>query len=171
MSNPFTEFDSMHAAARGEPEYKCELPVVPSELIRMALNDLEACERDPEYVIAMDRWHEPYDMIGYDKTVGDVCAVCFAGAVMAKTCEVPVSESYDSSGRGMFSDENVRKFGALDAFRTGGVRLGLSLMGRPLTPELEEAFHGFSVPEYAQKPRLFKIQMLEMADRLEARGL
>lgn len=50
-------------------------PDKPSELILMALEDLEAVERDPEYIVNMDTYHYRYP---------GVCAVCFAGSVMAK---------------------------------------------------------------------------------------
>lgn len=54
-----------------------QLPDKKSELIRLAIADLEKCEQDPNYTIDMTRWHEPR----YD----GVCQVCLAGSVMAKT--------------------------------------------------------------------------------------
>jgi len=51
-------------------------------LIKVAHDDLVACERDPRYVINMSRWHEP--------RADGKCLVCLAGAVMAKTMKIPV---------------------------------------------------------------------------------
>ena len=54
------------------------LPNKTSELIRLAVSDLEKCEKDKSYEINMCAWHtENYDS----------CAVCLAGSVMAKTLE------------------------------------------------------------------------------------
>ena len=57
-----------------------QLPNKPSELIRLALSDLEECEQDPKYAVDMGSWHRP---------VGAQCLVCLAGSVMAKTMKVP----------------------------------------------------------------------------------
>ncbi len=59
-----------------------ELPNKLSALIRVALADLRKCEEDPKYVIFMEDWHVPQD--------NGVCAVCLAGAVMAKSLNADV---------------------------------------------------------------------------------
>lgn len=46
-----------------------------SKLILLAVKDLEKCEEDKRYIINLSEWHTPNSR----------CAVCFAGAVMAKT--------------------------------------------------------------------------------------
>ena len=48
-----------------------------SDLLLCALNDLRACEDDPNYRISMGEWHLPLQ----DGT----CGVCLAGAVMAQS--------------------------------------------------------------------------------------
>ena len=53
------------------------LPDKPSELIRLALSDLEKCEGDSRYEVDMNEWHVPTQK-------GHVCYVCLAGSVMAK---------------------------------------------------------------------------------------
>lgn len=52
------------------------LPKKLSDLIEVALADLDACESDERYEINMHVWHD---------VKGDKCSVCLAGAVMAKT--------------------------------------------------------------------------------------
>lgn len=54
-----------------------QLPDKPSELIRLAVADLERAEASPDYIIDMGCWHEPIP--------NGLCAVCFAGAVIAGT--------------------------------------------------------------------------------------
>jgi hypothetical protein len=53
-----------------------ELPELPSDLIEVAVHDLELCRADPRYEINMGAWHRPFD---------EVCHVCLAGSVLAKT--------------------------------------------------------------------------------------
>ena len=53
-----------------------KLPNKPSELLKVALTDLELVEGDSKYRVDMRNWHTPQ----YDKT----CEVCLAGSVMAK---------------------------------------------------------------------------------------
>jgi hypothetical protein len=56
-----------------------KLPDKLSDLIALALRDLEACEQDPDYKIDMEFWHAPKD---------GVCLVCLAGAVLSQSCGV-----------------------------------------------------------------------------------
>lgn len=63
------------------------LPVRPSDLILLALSDLEKCENDPRYKICMSCWHIP----SY-KEESMECLVCLAGAVMAKTLNAPINK-------------------------------------------------------------------------------
>ena len=86
----------------------------PSELIRLALKDLEACEKDPDYEINMNVWHKP---------VGDQCMVCLAGAVMAQTFEMPKNRN-----SGIYQHEHATIFYGLDELRQGKVRLGVENM-------------------------------------------
>jgi hypothetical protein len=59
---------------------KVKLPDKLSELIRVAVQDMEACRIDPRYKLDMSVWHIPRD---------GICRVCMAGAVLAKTCGYP----------------------------------------------------------------------------------
>lgn len=85
----------------------------PSELIRVALEDLEKCEADPRYRVDMSLWHEPH--------CGE-CYVCLAGAVMAQELGVGTTRRACPTS----FDEDVReRLNALDGFRRGAVLNGL----------------------------------------------
>jgi len=59
-------------------------------MLQMALADFDVVSKDPHYHIAMNKWHEPrYKTDEHNDAVFDFCYVCLAGAVMARTLEVP----------------------------------------------------------------------------------
>ncbi len=134
-----------------------KLPDKPSELIRVALADLEKCEKDPGYKIEMDVWHEP-------RSEGGKCEVCLAGSVMAKTLSVDRIMDADPSE---FPEAVHLKLCALDSFRCG---------------EVTEAFLGMRIGDgirqisdreikpYSLNPAQFKEDMNRLADELEAAG-
>ena len=59
------------------------------QLIEVAYNDMMAADRDPDYELDMDTWHEPAE----DGT----CAVCAAGAVMAKSMDTDILMGFNPS--------------------------------------------------------------------------
>lgn len=61
-------------------------PDKPSELILLALKDLESVEKSKKYVVHMGHWHLPDE---------GKCYVCFAGAVMAGTLKLSDKVNYD----------------------------------------------------------------------------
>lgn len=137
------------------------LPDKPSELIRVALADLEKCENDPKYEIFMGTWHDPYPSAG-------VCDVCLAGSVLAKTMGFDPSvyvAPYDHH----LSSENSAKLSALDDFRTGDLRVGLSCMGFP--ESVWQATEDRRMPDYDLEPEKFKAELLELAVFFEGQGL
>jgi hypothetical protein len=86
-----------------------KLPEKPSELIEVALRDLELCIKDPNYRVDMTTWHAP---------MNGVCLVCLAGAVMAKSLglyhKIDVSPSWYVIG-----EFNYRRLVALNSLRNG----------------------------------------------------
>lgn len=96
------------------------LPDLPSELILLALDDLEKSILHPDYEVSMSKWHLPE---------GNKCYVCLAGSVMAHSLNAPrkahlIPNSYDGTIQ--------NKLSALDHFRIGDIETGLRLMNRPL---------------------------------------
>lgn len=138
-----------------------QLPDKPSELIRLALSDLEKCEADPRYSIDMERWHKP----------NGTCAVCLAGAVMAQTCGVPVDN--DVSPHSCMGGD-TKKLMALDDFRVGFVDSAVGKLGHilPHNFQLDDQDEGYrDMPLYEDDQAAFKADMRKLADDLEQVGL
>jgi hypothetical protein len=144
---------------------KVELPDKLSELIRVAVKDLEACRADPAYVIDMFDWHLPR---------GGVCHVCLAGAVFAKTCGAPPDhpscmEDFDLEKLGIADEKNAGamsdKFSALNAARGKGLVIALMYMGHDEEVRLEP----FEWGEYDMDDPDGET-LLRLADHLERQG-
>jgi len=153
------------------------LPSIPSQLLRLALNDLELCEQDPRFRIKMETW--------LVKNEGeDYCSVCLAGAVMAKTLQTPIPFSGERfscapSNFGMLE----RQLGALDSFRVGHLGNGFDRLGRVISYnlrcKLQVAFEpkdfstvdSFYMEYYEKNPEGFKSQMISLANIFESVGL
>jgi hypothetical protein len=134
-----------------------KLPDKPSALIRLALRDLEKCERSKRYGINMAEWHKP----------NGVCEVCLAGAVMAKTLSVPANVHLDPFAMLPHQDDSARKLIALDYFRCGQVNAGIINMGvtcgRYIGPE--------RITNYLDNKPQFKKDMRKLAAMLAKEGL
>lgn len=130
-----------------------KLPDKPSALIRVALADLEKCEKDPRYEIEMDHWHQ----------ANGVCKVCLAGSVMAKSLGAEPSKGFGPSD--FDQDQKLR---ALDCFRTGWIKDALFLMGFQVPYSFQ---HDRPVTPYAFSPDRFKATLSAISDELEAQGL
>lgn len=133
-----------------------KLPDTLSELLSVALDDLEATERDPRYVIDMDDWHCPE---------AGKCAVCLAGAVMAKTFDAD-PERYLVPGE--VTGDDSRELRALDALRGGYVQDAANLLG--LDVDLGE-FEYVEVTTYESDATAFKQELRHLAHDLKEAGL
>lgn len=127
------------------------------DLIRVAVNELEACEQSPEYEINMDRW--------YSKE-GGTCAVCFAGSVIAQRL-IPDGACWTQVLPNDFPPAVSKRLSALDCFRTGKLYQGLSRLGAlevlifPNLPSMQR------VARYCEDPAEFKTAMLCFAEYLD----
>ena len=141
------------------------LPTKPSELIRVALRDLRACEADDRYVVNMWRWHWPTT----DHRGRKVCAVCLAGAVLAKTIGAPRERrivDYDLSK----SLENG--LDALDCFRLGRIDFGLELLNFDLSAlDAQWTQYARESEYYESDPDEFHRRMKNLANYFESHGL
>ncbi len=96
------------------------LPKKLSDLIEVALYDLEKCEADPKFKIEMSTWFDKYT----DKN-GVHCEVCFAGAVLAQTIPYKVKDIKHRSFEFCFNDieDSIgKKLQALDHVRNGDMQ-------------------------------------------------
>ena len=150
------------------------LPNKPSELIRLGLADLEACEDDENYRINMREWHKP--CIDGDGKTKPYCAVCLAGSVIAKTLGTDMNQHKDPLHFGMPEYDppplgTPTKLLCLDMFRLGYVWDPLEQMGLltyPLQAELPEIV---TIPLYSEDPFGFHRSMSGLANMLERHGL
>lgn len=105
------------------------LPDRPSELLKLAMADLDAVRADPQYHVDMAAWHIPQS--------NGVCAVCLAGSVMANTLGLESKNAiYGIETFEKLADEagaNGRslavKMVALDNIRRGYVAEAVEMMG------------------------------------------
>lgn len=131
-----------------------DLSSIPSVAIRQSIVDLEACEKDPRYVVDMAIWHGPL-------ADGSRCSVCDAGAVMAKRLGAPFGRWRNPD----YYPSHKRMLLALDHFRAG-------LVGVAFIDCLQEEapFTRVEITDYSTNPAAFKRDMLALAERLEAHG-
>jgi len=97
---------------------KTKLPRKPSDLLALALDNLRKVERSKKYKVCMGAWHSP------GTYYADPCAVCLAGAVMAKTLGASPEMTLVPHN---FSEED--KLDAIDSFRVGEWGAGFNCMG------------------------------------------
>jgi hypothetical protein len=134
--------------------------LLPSELITLAVRDLEKVEKDPGYSVEMNDWHR-------FSQLSQTCRVCFAGSIMAKSFDLLPTECV-GSGDSDFTPDEWRCFAALDYFRVGDVQFALEELKRPHPSELEK---NFDVDPYHRSPEKFKRRMRAMSRLLRYHGL
>jgi len=149
-----------------------EPPKEPSKLIRLALKDLEACQKDKDYIIRMSGWHYP---------VEGKCHVCLAGAVISQTLggkkEVDLFPN-------CFPLPWASALWALDFFRRGAIEHGLLHLNILLDSERSSKVPRYvSMPLYpsplepmdeenrADRIEKFMQEMNKLVDLLESHGL
>lgn len=138
----------------------------PSQLIRVALKDLERAEASPHYSVSMGIWHEPEWATNFD--ADDICQVCLAGSMIAFSLE---GNRSDDIVPGDFGAEIQDRLLALDCFRRGKIRAGLIHM-QVLRDEQESPVTDVcAVMPYETDPTAFKDDMAWIADALEGAGL
>ena len=131
------------------------LPDKLSALIRVAVADLEKCERDENYIVDMDYWHIYRN---------NKCLVCLAGAVMAKSCNIPTTMDCSPFSFTIIRSE-ANKLSALDSVRIGDIQEALGLF------DIEHNCDFYrDVTEYSRSPEKFKSELLTLADELEEYG-
>ena len=82
------------------------LPATLHETLKVALDDYKKVLLDPNYNIKMSVWHEPDDG-------GKTCNVCLAGAVIAKTLKVSITDAVGTPDE-CWGDDIAKPLYALD---------------------------------------------------------
>lgn len=135
-----------------------ELPSNPGDLIRLAILDLLEIRERQGYSINMERWHsliEPFD----------ICEVCLAGAVMARTLHAPKNlNGFEFIALQETSLRIKKQLRALDYFRVGSWEKAFVMLEMEYPKKL-----GYQkVPEaYHMDAELFVIDMLDMAYNID----
>lgn len=125
-----------------------ELPNTLSELLKLALNDFEKCEADPEYVINM--------RIFLSKMSDGPCFVCLAGSMLAQSCGMRNLGQWNT-----LSDSLKRKLNAIDWLRHGDIKSAYEeLYG------VSNEFKYFDIHDYRIYPEEFKKDMRELLNYL-----
>jgi hypothetical protein len=142
------------------------LPNKPSKLIRVALKDLRLVERSKTYDIDMGVYHSPK----VDSNTGqdiEVCRVCFAGSVIAKTFKADPGLVL-GPGSPIFDKITSKKLMALDRFREGKIVDAFELM--KIKIPLLMIKENVDITSYYDDPTKFKKELSKLADDLEHLG-
>lgn len=100
-----------------EPDVR-ELPDVPSELIRHALEDLDKARQVENVIVDMGVWHSPQMYYEEHHEEVAICRMCFAGAVMRGS--LGTFDESDVTPED-FPPSDTCKLNALDQIRKGNV--------------------------------------------------
>lgn len=137
-----------------------KLPLVMSELIEIALADLEKAEASSDYTVDMEYWHEP-------TLSGNRCVVCAAGAVMAFSLGGKKEVSY------IVNDfyNNLYQLKAIDLLRRGLVYEASIILGISNNDVIWDIKRRYDIPEYNADASAFKAQLGVLASLLRSKGL
>jgi hypothetical protein len=134
----------------------------PSQLLSLALHDLELVEQDSRYTVDMGAWH-------LTSFVGGGCRVCMAGAVLAKSAGMEI-------GQGIYSvDEIQDNVWARYAKIIDRVRCGLFALAEEEMMAIgwlrEETHYKARIPPYKDDPEGFKQGIRNVINYYQVRGL
>jgi len=138
------------------------LPNKLSDLVELALSDLEKAEKSPDYAINMEEWHNPNSETG-------TCSVCLAGSVLAFS--LGVNKSTYADPLNSYPHVDRPKLYALNQFRAGYVYNASCALGvRTYCPhsDMQQVSDYVS---YEEDPEGFKAWSLREAKRLREEGL
>lgn len=143
------------------------LPDKPSELIRVALEDLAKVEDDPQFTIDMHQWYSRDYTEDYAGNRATVCFACVAGAVISQRANLPTGAVFvDPSD---FSVEVNRKLRAINSLRLGEIYSALSHLDIERPASIREAYE-VTAYDY-DSGKAFRADLEKLADTLEAAGL
>lgn len=145
-----------------------ELPTVPSELITIALEDLELAEARPGVRVNMSDWrHMVYEING-ERCRSDrphairTCEVCLAGAVMIGRLGESINQFGYPPGLGLMVENQLA---ALDELRDGGVGCFLDMLNMS-PPNVPIEILKMPVTLYKKDSKKFKSDLRDIAHAL-----
>lgn len=131
------------------------LPKVPSQLIRLGLENLRKVEANSRYSVDMECYYVA-------SILGAPCRVGFDGATIAMSLEQPIDVF---CGPSQFERSTAAALWALDYFRSGNVARACDFLG------IQAPFNSADIPNYARDRDGFHVAMRDLADVLERYGL
>ena len=143
-----------------------KLPDRPSELLALALMDLEKAEESPDHIVYMDVWMGLYQ---------EKCYVCLAGSVLAFSQHIKPEKLHEINGelhgssrclRGL-DEDTFNKLDALDTMRLGYLNQALDRMGVHLAKPVQEV----AIIPYDMNKEEFKKCMRRQIDILKRSNL
>lgn len=140
-------------------------PTKLSQAMRIALADEAKVHKSKMYVVNMSEWH-------LYRGDPDICEVCFAGSVMAKTLGVKRNRDACSED---FGSAWSPVFDALDNVRMGFVAAALYKMGQikfDYIPDRTRAIDKYDVgvTDYEYDRSQWRLDMFKIVRRLEKEG-
>lgn len=145
------------------------LPDKPSELLRVALTDLQKGEEDPDFEVHMGVW-----LVQIRQLFPSRCRGCMAGAVMRYSLGIMPEASYESTpltvdrvtARGFSA-----KLLAINSFRIGRIHEALDNLGLEYECELRGLPSFVTVTDYKHSHEQFKKEMRGIIAMLESHNL
>ena len=133
-----------------------KLPDKPSKLLKLALNDLKKVEKDDNYRVDMDNWHNSME---------GICYVCLAGAVMAKTLKIDKEVNFHPDLEEDF--DIYKKLYALDSLRMGYLKLA----SKDLEFQLPKGMKDIPITDYHISQKRFKKGIRKLIRKLKKERL
>lgn len=144
-------------------EKAVELPDTLSDLILLALDDLERAEASRQHKVDMYAWHQP-DAI---KVRGSKCVVCFAGSVMAFTLGAEASKRLGPSNWDAVTERKLR---ALDQVRLGRIAIAIEVFHGRQDGFVFDGTVDVALVRYEKNPAKFKAGIRLVVDALKVVG-
>lgn len=154
-----------------------KLPRILSDLLELALNDLEKAENSKTHAVDMGVWLKPHK--------GGQCLVCLAGSVMAFSLNVTADPSDDDifgtgwsptcftefsmGSHAFYSNDDADALQALNDLRTGNVSAAAMDINIELDDEMAYVFDRHIV-SYENDSLRFKNQLRELVKDLREHG-
>ncbi len=155
-----------------EEQLNTTLPDTLHGLLKIALDDLELCEADPDYHINMLCWHY-HDEVEPGQQEEPKCFVCLAGSVLAKTCGVP--KDFNLYIGTLDNSLTAKKLNAIDWLRDGDVKGAYQRLHGTVnrTEGNGHVLIDFNrcIKPYTVDPILFKTQLRALVTVLEEAGI
>ncbi len=150
------------------------LPEKLSDLVFVALADLEKVEANEQYIIDMSIWHRPRDFDSDNPSGFETkCIVCLAGSVMSMSLDAELEDELDLDDFEPFEEKRLQ---ALDELRSNMIcETVTTVYGfdkvKDAQAKLIEVQYEDDFAEYSEDPERFKAWMRKIGQAFKEYGL